>query len=385
VASAWRLVAAGADFMRGDDMSKSVFILGAGASKMAGGPLMNEFLDVAESLRDDPDVKADGPHFDLVFKSLSELAFVNAKAVVDVKNLEAVYGAFEMAAMCGRLGDLTQAELGGLGHAMRRVILRTLELRMVLPVRDHNAWAPPPYGRFLTLIEKMKEMKHLSPVSVITLNYDLALDYALYRRHADIDYCLAETPTGGMEVMKLHGSMNWTRCSEGKCRQIVPWHLTEYLKNYGWSEVLMRPDPPKYVTIGVGRRLGELSHCSQATETDPVIVPPTWNKAQYQSLVSVWRRAAKNLSEAENIFVIGYSLPRSDEFFRYLYAIGTYARTLPKRFWVINPSNETENYKALLGPLVSDARVFRYYATSFDESIRTMGDQLTAFLPETEV
>jgi hypothetical protein len=37
----------------------------------------------------------------------------------------------------------------------------------------------------------------------------------------------------------------------------------------------------------------------------------------------VWRTAAQHLSEAEHIFIIGYSLPETDQFFRYLYGLGT--------------------------------------------------------------
>jgi hypothetical protein len=37
----------------------------------------------------------------------------------------------------------------------------------------------------------------------------------------------------------------------------------------------------------------------------------------HTGLSSVWRAAATHLAEAENVFIIGYSLPDTDEFFRY--------------------------------------------------------------------
>ena len=58
-----------------------------------------------------------------------------------------------------------------------------------------------------------------------------------------------------------------------------------------------------------------------------MIVPPTWNKTEYHSNLShVWHEAAVELGSARNIYVFGYSLPETDSFFRYLFALGTYWR-----------------------------------------------------------
>ena len=63
-------------------------------------------------------------------------------------------------------------------------------------------------------------------------------------------------------------------------------------------------------------------------EPQPVIVPPAWNKADYHHTLSkVWSRSASELEEAEYIFVIGYSLPPTDAFFKLLYALGTVGST----------------------------------------------------------
>src|SRR5205085_2387516 len=89
---------------------------------------------------------------------------------------------------------------------------------------------------------------------------------------------------------------------------------------------------------------------SQITES-PYVVPPTWNKSQYHSVLeSVWQAAARELSTAENIIVCGYSLPESDQFFRYLYALGTVGELRLKRLWVFDP-NETvgKRFRGLLG------------------------------------
>jgi hypothetical protein len=49
-------------------MSQTVFVLGAGASRDAGGPLMFDFLDIAERLMRSDEVGDAKASFELVFK-----------------------------------------------------------------------------------------------------------------------------------------------------------------------------------------------------------------------------------------------------------------------------------------------------------------------------
>jgi hypothetical protein len=75
---------------------------------------------------------------------------------------------------------------------------------------------------------------------------------------------------------------------------------------------------------------------------EPFIVPPTWNKGgRYEALRLVWSRAAEELAEAENLFIIGYSWPRTDEFFHHLYAIGTAGRALLRHFLLVDTNERT--------------------------------------------
>src|SRR5438552_357126 len=108
-------------------MSDIVFILGAGASKQAGAPLMNEFIDTAESMLRSNNCGHDKPAFELVFKAIAALQPVYAKALIDTNNLEAVFAAFEMAKLFGQLNGLERSEIEALPGAIRKLIVRTLE------------------------------------------------------------------------------------------------------------------------------------------------------------------------------------------------------------------------------------------------------------------
>ena len=73
-------------------MSRNVFILGAGASFDAGGPLMTDFLDVAGDLyRSD---RSSFKDFEPVFSAISALSAAHSKSILDLDNIESVFAAF---------------------------------------------------------------------------------------------------------------------------------------------------------------------------------------------------------------------------------------------------------------------------------------------------
>src|SRR4051794_20523853 len=100
---------------------KTVYIFGAGASADAGAPVMYDFLDRAESLLSGRSVDDERESFELVFDGIHRLQGVYAKSQLDTENLEAVFAAFEMAALIGRIGDCRD-NVARYAAALRRVI-----------------------------------------------------------------------------------------------------------------------------------------------------------------------------------------------------------------------------------------------------------------------
>jgi NAD-dependent SIR2 family protein deacetylase len=355
-------------------VSRTVFIVGAGASREAGAPVMADFLDRADVLRRTKvnNRLTPGEHesFDLVFKGIAELRAAHSKAALDVDNLEAVFGAFEMARLAGRLGSLTEAEVVGLNPAMRRLIVSTLEKSIQLPVSDRAVSPPVPYFQFVQLSTRISG-SHLGPVSFITFNYDLSLDFAFYFNRDQVDYCFEDKPASGIPLMKLHGSVNWARCTG--CKALAPWHLRAFFQTHNWNHALWGREA-KSVCLDVGANLSKYEHCAgQRCEPDPVIVPPTWNKAEYQQVVNIWKRASQHLSEAENVIVVGYSLPEADQFFRYLFALGTIGEARPQRFWVVDPDPSGEvasRFQRLLGPAFQNR--FRLFREGFGTALQNI-------------
>ena len=148
---------------------------------------------------------------------------------------------------------------------------------------------------------------------------------------------------------------------------VYPLALKEYFSKYSRPPITRSGT----VKIPIGSQLKEyFDKTDVPVKPEPFIVPPSWNKAeQHQSLSNVWAQAAQELEQAEYIFIIGYSLPETDAFFRLLYALGTVGEKLLTKIIVFNPdqSGEVETrFRSMLGP-GAEAR-FEYVESTFQES-----------------
>jgi len=376
-------------------MSRNVFILGAGASREAGAPLMNDFLDKAEKiylyeqqklfhgrtllkesiLRD----------YDNVFKVISNLQIIHSKSYLDLYNIEILFGAIEMGKLLNYLLGYAQEEIELFRSSIINLIVKTLEATIEFPTNviidsdDEDdpfciLGVPNPYNNFVSLLTRLPE----GSSSVLTFNYDVSLDYALYKNSISVNYFLnkGDYNPEGYNLLKLHGSINWGKCQQ--CGEIVAMSFDDFIKQNRITPDVYQPYNNFFISDG----LMVFSHdnCKQAVGSRvnpaPVIVPPTWNKTEYHSnLANVWSQAAQELSEAVNIFVIGYSFPETDSFFRYLYALGTISSNRIKNFWVFNPDGSGEvdsRFSKIIGQGVRNR--YKYEKLTFGEAINYIYD-----------
>lgn len=345
-------------------MASVVFILGAGASQEAGAPLMADFLDVADELWKSGKTGDKGGHFEKVFKTIGALQAVHSKAQLDLTNIESIFATLELAKILNKIPGSEPSNLDSIISSLKELIVVTLETTIQFPLRARRVLPPKTYDSFIDLLAYLREeAQPRHSVSIITFNYDMAMDYALYLHSLGPDYCLDSSTRGEIPLLKLHGSLNWAICQ--KCKSVVPWALPQYFDKFPWESL----DENRDVTFQIGSQLKYFEHCNVKVAPEPVLVPPTWNKADYQHALShVWSRASKELEDAENIFIIGYSLPPTDAFFRLLYALGTVSEKTLKRIWVYNPSKELEErFSNLLGPGAKSR--FSYIAEPFSKAV----------------
>lgn len=351
-------------------MEKTVFILGAGASRQAGGPLMSDFLDKARDLLANHRVQSKEKEFERVFDALVELRPVFYKSYIDLDNIESVFAAFEMASLIKKLGSWKPEDTELLEEAIKTLIVVTLDNTIQYPTPRQVAYPPPHYGDFFRYIaEKLKQdFRNLSSlVTFITFNYDTALDYSLSFNNIPLKYCLEKETKKetAIKLIKLHGSLNWIKCPNPQCGKInVAQIKTVHAhSSKGYYNILH----PEIIKCDCGTSLSEIM---------PFIVPPTMSKGEHhKDLGNVWATAAKELEESTNIFVIGYSLPENDLFFRYLFALGTVGKGHLKRFWVFNPNKEVEDrFRKLIGKGIENR--FQPFQNTFEESIEIITDVL---------
>jgi hypothetical protein len=377
-------------------VTENVIILGAGASVDAGAPLMTNFFDVAEDLFVKNRDRIVHPEaFETIFRLISELQSVYAKSHLDLNNIEALFGAVEMAGILGRLGTRSENEIKEIRDSLVQVIVETLELSMGFPVTEQYPLNPPgsppiyrisPTESYLQLAKVLNQRRN---TTVISFNYDLGLDYALNYIGASVDYGLEdEIADEKVPLLKLHGSLNWARCTDESCRKIIPYTMEQYFGDLStFIEREMAENwriAQRTYNLRVSKHFTRQVHCQHGgvlwgVGPTPVIVPPSWNKTDYQgTLVNVWKKASDALANARHIYVVGYSLPESDSFFRYLFALGTLSTTRLRSFWVFNPderSSTIERYKRMLGPGIIDR--FRYIPQKFDQFTKDAGQLLS--------
>jgi len=368
-------------------VAETVFILGAGASRHAGAPLTADFLDKADAIHKKLPSGPDRDAFGKVFEARSKLQLVHSKAQLNLDNIESVFAAFEMGRVADRLPGIGgRAEAEELLTCLRRVISLTLQDAIMYPVRDTIIRPTAAYEAFAELIALLCPPGAAARCSVVSFNYDVALDFALFHKLGSVNYCMkGDERAAGPPVLKLHGSLNWTRCSE--CGKLVALRIQDMWHD-GKARHRQGAEGPLLVVTMLENLASDqrFSHCTgKNLVSEPFLVPPTWNKMSYYAdtvLGGLWQRAATELANAENIFVFGYSLTESDLPFRYLYGLGSAAGPPIKRFWVFDPAPEQQGvelekrFRGLIGYGVESR--FRLFRERFEPAVVTATRELVA-------
>lgn len=340
---------------------------------------MFDFLDVASNLLRSNQVEDKRAEFEMVFAAIGSLQAVHSKAQLDLNNIESIFTVLELGKIIKRVPGLTEDEVPRAIAALKELIVKTLEVTVKFPMRVGNViGVPKPYEEFAGFISDLYENAvPKQTASVISFNYDIAADLAMHHAGLGPDYVIEKAPGRSINVplLKLHGSLNWA--VETSSRKIRPLHMENYLQNYHANQY---GGTQSSISVPIGSQLKHYFATNQPiTEVhpEPVIVPPSWNKADYHlALTDVWAAAAKHLSEAEQIFVIGYSLPETDSFFRHLYALGSVGVSPLRRFAVYNPDSTGSTdarFQALLGP-GAKAR-YEYHKSNFEQAVNHIKTQ----------
>lgn len=159
-------------------------------------------------------------------------------------------------------------------------------------------------------------VKSLNNVSIISTNWDVLIEEYFTKQKIKYSFCLNEpyfvndlkksttTKTKNVNLIKLHGSINWYKCLEcGTLNIVPPKHCADFLFEDSVSEKCLQCK----------------STIDKGTLLQSEFITPTMIKSINSQLYSnLWAAAQRDLREAEKVTFIGYSLPIADFELRYM-------------------------------------------------------------------
>jgi hypothetical protein len=349
----------------------NVYILGAGFSRDASLPLVNDFLLrmrdchewlAAEGRSGEAEAVADVLEYRLRASSAAYWTHL------DLENIEELF-------------SLVSSTPGSLSLQVKKAIAATLdyaEKTSMLEDRSvklsENSWASKapwitrdgdqykiaPYVQHVgKLLGMMRNGKIKGRNTFITFNYDTILEDALDRLDVPYDYCFRKqkvnyktrrvdsknrSPT---KVVKLHGSINWGRRA-GK-----------------WS--------------GRALTIFDSYEALRESNVEVELIPPTWKKVFQNQMSELWEDAVSLLQGATRICIIGFSIPPTDLHFRYLLAAGLRENVSLRSMTFCNPMIEEvkDKVSALLRRQYMDTDRIRFFKGGLEEfcaSNQNMGE-----------
>lgn len=303
---------------------KTVYVLGAGFSVDAGAPTQLNVLPEAMRLYNERPTYFNERKFNL-FKSFLTVQLGYSIKQISSVELEDIFTPLDRC-----LSDNSQFRGIGLTDIMEvreavfYVVGKTIQL--VLKNTSRSKDYINEFGKYLVAKSSERlngEYRNVDPVSVISANWDILLDNSIYEalrsgdHDAVVDYCcyissrdesdesikpgLEKLGQGGFNVklLKLHGSLNWLQCP--RCMRLY----ARFFKKDGVLDY---------------DNLESCRHCDSnfPEELDnhklaSNLIMPTFIKdlsnPQYKI---IWQNAGIEISEADKIVFIGYSLPNAD-------------------------------------------------------------------------
>jgi hypothetical protein len=322
---------------------RNVYIVGAGFSREAGLPLIADFTMKMRDALEWFQPRAQNSEAEAIRSVLDfrrGVASAAERVPLDLENIEEI---FSLAAATGDASlnrNITSAIAATLDFA--RTSASIPEGRLFLDISGSPARPPRPWkqsgemrrgaGRTdriftgpkydiyaLAMAGFPNERSNNRRDAIISFNYDTLIEEGLGRWRIPFSYrfekelpsfhtfaqCIqvsSSTRPDAISVLKLHGSVNWALDAENK--RLSVFRTYEEVRNKNLS---------------------------------PLLVPPTWRKDPAAQLSDVWDGAVSALRSATNVIIIGYSIPPTDQHFKYLLAAGLRDNISLRKVYFVNP------------------------------------------------
>lgn len=303
----------------------AVVFLGAGATVACGGPSTNEILPRAFKLARLDEAVGRNDFTKAVQRFLEDNFNLPHKGVVDAADypplpllLSLIDTALEKEQRDpdGKAGRFREPWVGErlrtVRHGLEYLTFCVLEKTLDWTLTDTKAKRDNPHLDLLTELRRRNQRP-----TFISLNYDIIIDNSLRRfggvlpdYRCKISTRLYEEARGqhpdATPLLKLHGSTNWIYCPACRNLHVAISDDQQYFIKAARELYQEAEFQDRYTSGG--------APCPDCKATlRPIMITPTQRK-DYENphIATVWERAAEALSEAQHIYMIGYSLPPED-------------------------------------------------------------------------
>jgi len=321
--------------------SARVFVIGAGVSASCGLPVAQNVLKEAMDLL----ALRDSARWEGINRLLSYLYPNFSVSLRNYPNIEDFMNLIEMALEFNSEEFISsslwpRSEIG----KIKRLVLQTVTDYFWERMSDCRI---EPIRKFVATCLREGD-------TVVTFNWDVTIEQAL-ETAGDFDFWYE--PSTDILLLKPHGSIDWF------FQDKIPAEAARAVRKIDKALCVY----PKFT----------LAKYQKLKMQAPVIVPPVFQKDFTEPFFrQTWRRVYKAVSRATDLFFIGYSLPREDQFARLVISRAlrnnrlrtTKGKKKALRVRVVNPDESAQmTFVRLLG--LGHKAHFEFYPTTFDQYV----------------
>ena len=275
-------------------MDKVVYLLGAGFSAPLGLPLMNNFLPKAKDLFVGDQSRYQ--HFAKVFERIDKMHVAKSYYEADLTNIEEILSILEMRERV----DGSDTEF--FTHFLRDVITGYTPKTPKLNLSCANWYADPAganWNPFFAFVMSLMRLK-------LTLATIDDYKHKKQRLHAEV--------TDKLQAEYGVISLNYDRTLEHMAECLNDVSLAGFGNPSQGINAVFTTDDNDELENTARVPLAKLHGCVSTEQ----IIAPTWNKGLGPAMVETWGKARELLATANQIRIIGYSLPITDAYIKYL-------------------------------------------------------------------
>lgn len=278
-------------------MEKIVYFFGAGFSAPLGLPVMSDFYNKSKQMY--LDHGNDYKYFKKVFKTINEIAVTKNYFSADLLNIEEILSIIEMEDLIS--GNTRKSDF--LKYLADVVKFYTPSITPIIKNRMDQQW-------YLQIIGSNWKWRHYGCFVGHLLNL-MMIRQQVSVGSTGIEFRYSYLKNKNPEIKYLIITVNY---------DMVFDLVISYIKDNfeGLSKIGFDC---------LAKLHGSISPMS--------IVPPTWNKTIDSKILPAWQKAYDALKEATQLRILGYSLPKTDSYIKYLFKAATAKESFIQKIDVI--------------------------------------------------